>query len=145
MACKPICRMCDKFVATDSITFAGGVVIINLPAGDYRNNTKYCIFLNQPIPTTATIGSEIVVTIGTGTEQYPLVKRNCRPATACNLRTRTKYSVCVETSATSGIFRLLGDPCCAPSNNLLFINGTAPTPTPASASVARSSGKSTTT
>lgn len=126
MACKPICRMCDKFVATDSITFTGGTLIINIPAAAYNNNTKYCLFLNQPIPTDATIGSEVVVTIGTGTVQYPLLKRNCRPATACNLRTRTRYSVLVETTATSGIFRLLGDPCCAPSNQLTAIDGTAP-------------------
>lgn len=127
MSCKPICRVCDKFVATNNITFTGGVLILNLPAGAYLNNTKYCIFLNQPIPTTATIGANVVVTIGTGTVQYPLVKRNCRPATPCNLRTRHRYSVCVETTATGGIFRLLGDPCCAPSNALTSINGTAPT------------------
>lgn len=126
MACNPVCHMCDKFVATNSITFAGGSLIINLPAGSYRNNTKYCIFLNQPIPSTATIGANVVVTIGAGTVQYPLVKRNCRPASPCNLRTRTKYSVCVETTATSGIFRLLGDPCCAPNNQLASINGTTP-------------------
>lgn len=126
MACKPICRACDKFIVSESITFAGGLVVINIPTGTYRNNTKYCIFLNQPIPATATIGAEVVVTIGTGTVQYPLVKRNCRPATACNLRTRTKYSVCVETTPTSGVFRLIGDPCCAPNNNLTSIDGTAP-------------------
>lgn len=126
MACKPICRACDKFIVSESIAFADGLVVINIPAGTYRNNTKYCIFLNQPIPATATIGAEVVVTIGTGTVQYPLVKRNCRPATACNLRTRTKYSVCVETTPTSGVFRLIGDPCCAPNNNLTSIDGTAP-------------------
>lgn len=134
MACKPICKMCDKFVASNTITFTGGNVVINLPAGSYQNNCKYCIFLNQPIPTTATIGAPVVITIGTGTVQYPLVKRNCKPATACNLRTRTRYSVCVETTATSGIFRLLGEPCCAPVNQLTSINGTAPTTPTAPAS-----------
>lgn len=132
MACKPICHMCNKFVSTNNITFSGGTLIINLPADDYRNNTKYCIFLNQNIPATATIGAPVVITVGTGTQQYPLVKRNCRPANPCNLRTRTRYSVCVETTATSGIFRLLGEPCCAPNNQLRSINGTAPTSAPAS-------------
>lgn len=63
---------------------------------------------------------------GAGTELYPLTKRNCAQVTACGIRTRTRYSTCVSTSATGGSFRMLGQPCCAPSNNLSSINGTAP-------------------
>ena len=80
----------------------------------------------QAIPTTATIGAPVVITIGTGTETYPLTTRNCRPVTACGIRTRTRYSVCVVTSAAGGSFRMLGQPCCAPSNDLPSIDGTAP-------------------
>ena len=67
-----------------------------------------------------------VITIGTGTQQYPLVNRCCRPVTACGVRTRTRYSTCVETSATSAVFKMLGEPCCQPNNNLRSVNGTAP-------------------
>mgnify|MGYP000594238676 CR=1 FL=1 len=45
------------------------------------------------------------------------------------IRTRTRYSACVSTSATGGSFRMLGNPCCAPSNNLASIDGgAAPVP-----------------
>lgn len=44
-------------------------------------------------------------------------------AVAANLRTRTRYPVCVSTSATGGTFRLLGRVWCAPDNRLSAIDG----------------------
>lgn len=126
MSCKPVCRLCDKLVISQSVTFTGGNLIINLPAGAYNNCTKYCIVVAQAIPATTTINAPVVITIGTGTQQYPLTAKNCRQVTACGIRTRTRYSVCLNTSATSGTFRMMGEPCCAPNNQLASINGTAP-------------------
>lgn len=133
MACKNVCRLCDRLVLSQAITFTDGNLVINLPAGSYGNNCKYCIVLAQPIPTAATIGAPVVFTVGTGAELYPLVNRCCRPVTACGVRTRTKYSVCVETTATGATFKMLGNPACQPNNNLPAVDGTAPaapTPTP---------------
>ena len=126
MSCKSVCKLCPNLVLSQSVTFTGGNVEINLPAGSYNNGGKYCIVVAQAIPTTATIGAPVVITIGTGTETYPLTTRNCRPVTACGIRTRTRYSVCVVTSATGGSFRMLGQPCCSPGNDLTSIDGTAP-------------------
>lgn len=138
MSCKDICKLCDKLIISQSITFAGGNLVVNLPAGSYNNNSKYCIILAQTIPTATTIAANVVFTIGTGTQQYPLVNRCCRPVTACGVRTRTKYSVCVETTATGATFKMLGNPACQPNNNLRSVNGTAPTTTPATPAVAES-------
>ena len=126
MSCKPVCRLCDKLVLSQSVTFTGGNLVTNLPAGSYNNCEKYCIVVAQSIPTTTTISAPVVITIGDGTETYPLTKRNCAQVTACGIRTRTRYSVCVVTNATGGSFRMLGQPCCSPSNNLTSIDGTAP-------------------
>lgn len=129
MSCKPVCRLCDKLILSQSIEFTGGNLVINLPAGSYNNCEKYCIVLAQSIPTTTTISAPVVITIGSGTEIYPLTKRNCAQITACGVRTRTRYSVCVVTNATGGSFRMLGQPCCSPTNNLASIDGTAPATT----------------
>lgn len=126
MACKPVCRLCDRLVISQGVTFAGGVLTINLPAGSYQNGEKYCIVVAQAIPDTTTINAPVVITIGTGTVQYPLTKCNCAQVTACGIRTRTRYSTVVSTNATGGSFRLLGKPFCAPSNALAAIDGTAP-------------------
>lgn len=126
MACKNVCRLCDKFVMSQSVTFTGGNLVINLPAGAYNNGCKYCIVVAQAIPAATTINAPVVITIGTGTQLYPLTNRCCAQVTACGIRTRTRYSVVVSTSATGGIFRLLGNTCPCPTNNLRSINGTAP-------------------
>ena len=127
MACKPVCRLCDKIKISQAVTFADGNLVINLPAGSYNNGNKYCVIVAQANPAATTINAPVVFTIGTGTAQYPLTKRNCAQVTACGIRTRTRYSVCVSTSATGGAFKMLGNPCCSPDNTLASINGTAPT------------------
>ena len=124
--CKPVCKLCNRLVISQSVTFSGGTLIINIPSGSYNDGEKYCIVVAQSIPSTATIGAPVVVTIGTGTTLYPLNKCNCAQATACNIRSRTRYAVCVSTTPTGGSFRMLGNVCCAPSSNLRAINGTTP-------------------
>lgn len=127
MACKPVCRLCPRLVISQAVTFSGGNLIVNLPAGSYLNGEKYCIVIAQAIPSTTTINAPVVITIDTGTQQYPLTRSNCAQVTACGVRTRTRYSVCVATTATGGTFKMLGQPGCAPNNQLVSINGTAPT------------------
>ena len=124
--CKPVCKLCNRLVISQSVTFSGGTLIINIPSGSYNDGEKYCIVVAQSIPSTATIGAPVVVTIGTGTTLYPMNKCNCAQATACNIRSRTRYAVCVSTTTTGGSFRMLGNVCCAPSSNLSAINGTTP-------------------
>lgn len=126
MACKNVCKLCDNFVISQAVNFTGGNLVIDLPAGSYANNRKVCIVVAQTIPSSTTINAPVYITIGGGTVLYPLVRRNCRQVTACGVRTRTRYSTCVETTQTGGLFKMLGQPCCSPDNNLASINGTTP-------------------
>lgn len=141
MACKNVCRLCDKLIISQSITFvagtggAPGTLVINLPAGSYNNNCKYCIILAQAFPAATTINANVVFTVGTGTQQYPLVNRCCRPVKACGIRMRHKYSICIETTDTGAVFKMLGTPFCQPNNNLRAVNGTAPATEPATPEV----------
>ena len=121
-----VCKLCDRLVISQAVTFASGVLTINLPAGSYNDGQRYCIVIAQTIPDTATITAPVVVTIGDGTVTYPLVDQCCAQVTACAVRTRTRYAVRVATSATGGSFKMLGRGCCAPNNNLAAIDGTAP-------------------
>lgn len=127
MACKSVCRLCDKLIISTAVTFTGGNLIITIPAGAYSDNCKYCIVVAQSIPAATTINAPVYIQIGTGTQLYPVNKCDCTQLTACGVRTRTKYSTIVETTSVGGTFRLLGRPCCQPNNNLRSINGTAPT------------------
>lgn len=123
-----ICHLCPRLILSADITFAAGTLTINLPAGSYNNGQKYCIVLAQAIPAATTITAPVVITIGDGTETYPLTNRYGAQVTANLLRTRTKYATCVSTTSAGGAFRLLGMPkgCCPVTSNLTAIDGTVP-------------------
>lgn len=127
MACKNVCRLCDRLIISTAVAFTAGTgLVITIPEGSYADGEKYCIVLAQAIPDATTINAPVFIQIGTGTELYSLNKCDCTQATACSIRTRTKYATRVETSATTGVFKLLGKVACAPNNNLTAIDGTAP-------------------
>ena len=127
MRCKNTCSLCPKLILSTAVTFTAGTgLVINIPEGSYMDGCKYCIVVAQTIPAETTITAPVFITIGDGAELYPLNKCDCTQATACSIRTRTKYSTMVETSATTGVFKLLGRVACAPNNNLRSIDGTAP-------------------
>lgn len=120
------CRLCDRLIISQAVTFTAPNLIINLPAGAYQNCEKYCIVVAQAIPEATTINAPVFITIGDGTELYPLNRCNGVQATASGIRTRTRYATRVSTTATGGAFRLLGKICCYPTDNLTSIDGTAP-------------------
>lgn len=127
MACKNICRLCDRLIISNSVVFnSADQLEVNIPAGAYANDEKYCIVIAQTIPDTTTINAPVIISIGEGTQPYPLVACDCRPITAQSLRNRTKYSTKVVTTATGGSFKLLGNICNMPNDNLRAIDGTAP-------------------
>lgn len=132
MTCKNTCKLCDRLVLSQSVTFDAvtNTLSINLPAGEYKDCCKYCIVIAQTIPTDTTISALVNITIGEGTETYPLVKNNCAQVTACGVRNRTKYCTVVDTNTTGGVFKLIGNVCCEPDNSLTGLTGTTPT-TPA--------------
>lgn len=127
MSCKNICRLCNRFIISQSVTYASGVLTVNIPEGSYANCGKYCLVIAQAIPADAIIGAPVVITIGDGTVNYPLLRCNGTQLLAGALRTRTKYPAIVQTTQTGGSFRLLDKTCCQPNNNLASINGDAPT------------------
>lgn len=142
--CIRNCRLCDKFVLSQSITFTGGNLVVDLPANSYGNGCKYCIVFAQSIPTEATINAPVVFTINGGATQYPFVNCDCTPIYASQVRTRRIYSTRVNTAVNSGVFKYIGK-CCLPSNATTTINSipvetTTPVVTPANV-VTRSNGK----
>lgn len=113
--CVRNCKLCDKFILSQSITFDGTSLVVNLPANAYSNGCKYCIVFAQTIPEATTISAPVVFTIGTGTTQYPFVNCDCTPIYASQVRTRRIYSTRVNTAVNDGVFKYIGK-CCLPSN-----------------------------
>ena len=131
MACKPSCKLCNRLVISQSVTVEtiDGVdtLVVDLPLRAYDNGSKYCIVIAQSIPTDATIGMPVAFSIdGDTTIVYPFTRCDCSQVTACGIRTRTRYSTVVSTTATGGVFRSLGGLSCYPTNNLASLPAPAP-------------------
>lgn len=108
MGCATQCRLCDRLIISTAVTFDTPNLEINIPAGSYANGGKYCIVVAQAIPDTTTVNAPVVITIGTdATTTYPLVDRCGRQVLASQIKTRTRYSTRVVTTATGGSFMLL--------------------------------------
>lgn len=117
MSCKPNCKLCQHFIAARTVTYASGVLTINIPAGTYNNGEKYCLVVADRIPVDAIIGAPVVVTIGGSTVNYPLLRCNGAQVVAGNLRSRYRYSTVFSTNvAGGGAFRLLGKVFCCETN-----------------------------
>lgn len=125
MACANTCKLCDNLIISTGVSFTGGNLVIDIPAGNYTNCGKYCIVVAQTIPAATTITAPVVITIGgVTTTTYPLLDRCCSQVTACQIQTRTRYSTRVSTTPTGGSFKLLG---CIKSNANNLVSIPAPT------------------
>lgn len=118
MACSTVGCLCNHLILSQSVTFADGVLAINIPAGAYENNEKYCIVVAQDIPADTTIAADVVITIGDDTTTtYPLVNSNCTNVQACSITPRTRYSTRVYTNIGEGVFKLLSNINCGRCRN----------------------------
>ena len=114
--CIRQCSLCNKLILSQTITFDGTNLVVNLPANSYGNCQKYCIVFAQTIPETTTINAPVVFTIGDdATTTYPFVNCDCNPIYASQVRTRRVYSTRVNTAIDTGVFKYIGK-CKLPSN-----------------------------
>lgn len=119
------CRICKRFVGSLSVTVTATALIINIPEATYDNCDRLCLAVLQTIPTTATRGLPVVVTIGTDTTQYPLVRCNGTPVTQEYIGEGNIYQLKVLTTSSSAVFRVLNN-LCAVSTNIPSIPVAAP-------------------
>lgn len=137
MECIRNCRLCNKVVISQSITFTDDELVVNLPQRAYENCTKYCIIFAQSIPAETTINAPVVFTIGTDTTTtYPFLNNDCTPIYASQVRTRHLYPTRVNTGVEEGVFKYIGN-CCLPSNATTTIESL---PIPAAAEATGNTG-----
>lgn len=134
------CQLCRNLVISTAVTVitVNGVdtLVIDIPAsGCYCDGNKVCLVVAQTIPTTATITMPVAISIGGDTTTvYPIVACDCTQITACAIRTRTKYALRINTTATSAVFKSLNKLNCYPETTLSAIP-VATTTAPAVANV----------
>lgn len=120
------CQLCRNLVISTSVTVVTvdgtDTLVIDIPAGFYADCRKVCLIVAQAIPTTATIAMPVAISIGGDTTTvYPILNCDCTQATACAIRTRTKYGLRINTTATSAVFKSLKKLSCYPESTLPVI------------------------
>ncbi len=78
MACKNTCRLCNRLVISEAVTYTAGTgLVIRIPAGSYNDKEKYCIVVGQAIPDTTVINAPVPtrgITVLTETGYLMIVK-----------------------------------------------------------------------
>lgn len=113
---KNNCNLCRNLVISQSVsvqTVSGkNYLLIDIPNNAFRNGEKVCLVVAQNIPNTATIDTEVAISInGDTTTVYPLINSCCTPVTACAIKPRRKYPLRVQTTNSSAIFKSLMNLC----------------------------------
>lgn len=119
--CNNTCRLCNRLILSQTVTFDTDTLTINIPAGAYGDCEKYCLVIAQAIPDATTVTAAVVITIGAGTTEYPLTDCVGNAVTAGMLQTRMRYPLRVATTPIGGSFRLTRRVCSG--NNLEAITG----------------------
>lgn len=121
-----VMRIDPRSVTPLAVTFADGTLTINIPQRTYNAGCPYFLRLVDEIPAETTIGSDVVITIGDGTVEYPLIGFNGAPLTAEYLRSGYSYPVTVVNSGTSGAFGVIAPICYSKFNGAFSVDGTDP-------------------
>lgn len=111
MACKLYnnngfgCGGCEHFVKTNSVTLVDNVLVLNIPQNTYSNKERVCICVAQTLPDVTSVQT-VVITIGTGTVQYPLRTKCGNNVHADQIRSRKVYHTNVATDTGFCCFTL---------------------------------------
>lgn len=121
-----IMRIDPRSVTPEAITFADDTLTINLPQRSYNSGCPYFLRLIEDIPAETTIGALVVITIGMGTVEYPLLDCQGVQVTAERLRSGYSYPVTVVGTNANGAFKVIAPLVFRKFNAAVSLDGTAP-------------------
>ena len=144
------CRLCRNIVISTAVTVitvdGTDTLVIDIPNGFYADGCRLCLIVAQTIPATATINMPVAVSInGDTTTVFPILNCDCTQLTACAIRTRTKYGLRINTTATSAVFKTVKKLACYPQETLAVIPVSTTTTAAAVLSTRARTTKTTTT
>lgn len=121
-----IMRINPRSVTPVAVTFATDTLTINLPQMSYNSGCPYFLRIDDVIPAATTIGALVVITIGDGTVEYPLLDCRGVQVTAERLRSGYSYPVVVVGTNTNGAFKVIAPMVYPRYNSAVSLDGTEP-------------------
>lgn len=119
-----IMRIDPRSVTPEAVTFADDTLTINLPQRSYNSGCPYFLRLIENIPAETTIGALVVITIGTGAVEYPLLDCQGVQVTAERLRSGYSYPVAVVGTNANGAFKVIAPLVFRKYNAAVSLDGT---------------------
>lgn len=99
-----------RTILTTAVAVSGDNLVLTIPEGTYVNCENYVIRIAQDIPATATNLMPVVLVIGSGSTQHPILRRCGHHLYANQIRTRRNYVL--KVAADTGSFILVGGYIC---------------------------------
>ncbi len=124
--CYPVLRIHPRSVTAAEIAFADDMLTINVPQRSFDSGKRYYLRIEEPIPAETTIGAAVVLTIGDGTVEYPLLDCNGTPITAERIRSGYRYTIELVGTPANGAFRVTGPLWYWRGNEAFSVDGTDP-------------------
>lgn len=121
-----VMRIDPRSITAETLTFADGTLTINVPQRTFNSGCPYFLRIVDDIPAETTIGADVVITIGDGTVEYPLVGFRGAQLTAEYLRSGYSYPIALVNSGANGAFRMLAPVCYNRLSGAFSVDGTAP-------------------
>lgn len=121
-----VLRIDPRIIPVEEVTFADGTLTINIRQHVYSSGCPYFLRLDEIIPDTVTVGADVVITVGEGTAEYPLLDMTGVQVTAERIRSGYSYPLAVVGSGTNGAFRLLAPLVYSKCTGVFTIDGTVP-------------------
>ena len=121
-----VMRSDPRSITAEALTFADGTLTINVPQMTFNSGCPYFLRIEDEIPAETTIGADVVITIGDGTVEYPLVGFRGAQLTAEYLRSGYSYPITLINSGANGAFKLLAPVCYNRLAGAFSVDGTAP-------------------
>lgn len=108
MSCNNSCKVCRKLAFITDVAFTDGNLVLTLPDNiSYDDGYQYCFVITTALPDGVTLNAPVVVVVGDGTTQFPVLCRCGNIVVSQQISTRRRYPFRVNTSAAAGSITIL--------------------------------------
>lgn len=98
------CSRCNGLVVSSSLVYDGNNLIVNIPNGNYLNNSTVCIFIAQDIPSGVNENTIVVIQVAGNSTLYQMRTRCGHNVYGDQICSKRVYCTNVATDTSTFIY-----------------------------------------